>query len=315
MRTVTEAQVHKCLDYPRLVAALQRAHRGEKPLVGRSEVHHQKDEQTRQSFLNLPAWLPDKAMGLKSISVMPGNETAHNLPTVHAVYLLFDGVTGEPSAVIDGTSLTLRKTAADSALGSMLLSAPDVSSMLMVGAGAMAPHLVAAHRAVRPSISKIMVWNRTAHKADLLVHDLVASGIDATRVDDLREPAMQADLICCATSSTKPVIEGAWLRPGTHLDLVGSFTADMRETDDDVVRRADIYVDSRWFAIDEPGDLVQPIKSGVISADDVRGDLFDLCATDYVVDRNDETITFFKNGGGAHLDLFTALHLINELES
>ena len=155
MRFIPAEQVHRLLDYPSLVATLAEAHRGEKPMVDRSELHHEPIGEGRQTFLNLPAWIPGRAMGVKMITVMPANEAEWNLPTVHAVYQLFDGENGEPLAAIDGTALTLRKTAADSALGADLLAAPHPRRLLMVGAGALAPHLVQAHLTVRPSLASV----------------------------------------------------------------------------------------------------------------------------------------------------------------
>jgi ornithine cyclodeaminase len=314
MKYISAHQVDALLDYPSLIEALHVAHRGDKPIVGRSELHFERDADTRQSFLNLPAWLPGEAMGIKSIAVMPGNETAHDLPTVHAVYLVFDGQTGVPVATIDGTALTLRKTAADSALGANLLARADISTMLMVGAGAMAHPLVSAHRAVRPSLREVLVWNRTRAKADHLAEALREEGLEAQSVDDLEPASRRADLICCATSATVPHIRGEWLQPGTHLDLVGSFTPDMRESDDEAVRRADVFVDSRWYAIHEPGDIAQPLGDGVIEETDILGDLYDLCGETHGGRHSDTAITLFKNGGGAHLDLYTALHLLRRID-
>ncbi|HTN96600.1 MAG TPA: Gfo/Idh/MocA family oxidoreductase, partial [Nordella sp.] len=197
---------------------------------------------------------------------------------------------------------------ADSALGSRLLSSPEARILLMVGAGGLAPYLIAAHRAVRPSIDKVYVWNRDRAKAEKL-----AQAVKARVVDDLEEAAGQADIISCATSTTVPVIKGAWLKSGAHLDLVGGFTPDMRECDDEAVRRARLFVDSRWFAIDQPGDLGDPLRRGVITREDVEADLFDLCRDGYDVKRQPDDITLFKNGGGAHLDLFTALFIWRNL--
>lgn len=310
MHFIDASAVHDLLDYAGLVGALRAAHCRAKPLVDRAGIHRQGDGEGRQSFLNLPAWIPGVAMGIKSVTVMPANEQAHGLPTVHAVYLVFDGVTGAPTATMDGTALTLRKTAADSALGADILARRDVATMLMAGAGAMAPHLVAAHRAVRPAIERVLIWNRTGEKADRLAAQLRDEGVDASRVDDLEPAVRQADLVSCATSATAPIIAGDWLKPGAHLDLVGAFTPDMRECDDDAVRRCEIFVDSRWFAIHEPGDLAQPIADGVIAETDVRADLFELCGGEHGGRGDARGVTLFKNGGGAHLDLYTAQYLL-----
>jgi len=173
----------------------------------------------------------------------------------------------------------------------------------MVGAGGLAPYLVAAHRAVRPSIEHVLVWNRTAGKR-------VVGGEVVTVLEN---GARQADIICCATESTTPLTMGDWLRPGVHLDLVGSFTPDMRECDHQAVKRSCIFVDSRMFAIDQPGDLADPLKRGIIPRNKIEADLFELCRGERNFVHAPNDVTLFKNGGGAHLDLFTALHICNEL--
>lgn len=310
MQFVSAGNVHRLCDWGALIEALDEAHRGPIPLVGRSELHHKRDG-SRQTYFNLPAWQPQVAMGTKIVTVMPQNPAKEaSLPAVQAAYVLCDGETGTPLAVIDGTALTYRKTAADSALGSRLLSHPDAAMLLMVGAGALAPFLIAAHRAVRPSIRKVLVWNRDSAKASAL-----AASCRAKAVIDLEQAAREADIITCATSSTTPLVNGEWLKPGAHLDLVGSFTPEMRECDDEAVQRSRIFVDSRWFAIDQPGDLSSPLSRGIITRDHIEADLFDLCRSGLMRPRLPDEVTLFKNGGGAHLDLFTALFIWRALNS
>ena len=184
----------------------------------------------------------------------------------------------------------------------------------MVGAGALAPYLIAAHLAARPSLYRVMVWNRRMEKADELARSLAEIGIIASACE--LEPAVrQADIISCATASTAPLIEGRWLKAGAHLDLVGGFTPGMRECDDECVRRARLFVDSRWFAIDQTGDLGDPIRRGIVARDKVEADLFELCGRSPPIERRRDDITLFKNAGGAHLDLFTALHIWSSLAS
>ncbi len=308
MRVISGDRVHELLDFKALVGALREAHCGPLPLVERAEQHHDPGTGHPQSFLNLPAWIPGRAMGIKSITVIPGNERERGLPTVHAVYLVFDGTSGQPLASIDGTVLTYYKTAADSALGCELLARQDAKTLLMCGAGAMAKPLIDAHRSVRPSIERVLIWNRTAGKAAALAEQL--GGVEALAVGELEPAAREADLISCAMSSTEPYIDGAWLKPGCHLDLVGSFTPEMRESNDTAVQRASVFVDSRWFAIHEPGDIADPLSRGIIAETDILADLFELCTGAHTGRRTSDEITLFKNGGGAHLDLFTALHLI-----
>jgi ornithine cyclodeaminase/alanine dehydrogenase-like protein (mu-crystallin family) len=308
MQFVSASEVHRICVWQALIEALAEAHRGPVPSVARSELHYER-EGIRETYFNLPAWQPGVAMGTKIVTVMPQNPAqGANLPAVQAAYVLCDGRTGTPIVVMDGTALTYRKTAADSALGSRLLSRPDAATLLMVGAGGLAPFLIAAHRAVRPSIRNVLVWNRNSAKAAA-----VASSCDAIPVADLEQAARDADIITCATASTGPLIKGTWLKPGMHLDLVGGFTPEMRECDDEAVRRSRIFVDSRWFAVDQPGDLSSPLSRGVISRDCIEADLFDLCGRRPPKPRLPNDITLFKNGGGAHLDLFAALFIWKSL--
>ena len=179
MHMVTAADVHRICDWRRLVDALMAAHRGPTPLADRSELHAGRED-ARDTFLNLPAWQPGIAMGTKIVTVMPGNPASSRvLPAVQAAYVLFDGTTGTPVAVMDGTALTYRKTAADSALGARFLARREARILLMVGAGALAPYLIAAHRAATPSIGEVMVWNRDRSKAERLA--VTAGGTVAPR--------------------------------------------------------------------------------------------------------------------------------------
>src|SRR5262245_27731156 len=268
MDIIPAAEVHAICDYRKLAAALLEDHRGAEPLVDRSELHATGPRGERQTWLALPAFQPGVAMGAKLVSVMPANPRHHpEKPAVQALYVLFDGADGTPVAIIDATAMTYRKTAADSALGCDLLAASDAKVLLMVGAGGLAPHLVAAHRAVRPSVSEVLVWARRIESAVAL-----AGEVGGRAVASLESAVRRADIVSCATASTVPLVLGAWLKPGAHLDLVGAFTGDMRECDDEAVTRARLFVDSRWFAIDQPGDLGDPIRRGVVSRDRVRSE-------------------------------------------
>jgi ornithine cyclodeaminase len=285
------------LPYGELVDELQAAHGLPAPVSQRVVFG---PDGSHESFLALPAWQPDEAIGIKLVTVFPRNRAAGR-PSVQALYVLFDGMTGEPTALVDGTELTYRKTAADSALGARFLARDDASTLLMVGAGGLAPHLVAAHRAVRPSIERVLVWNRTPAGAES-----VAAAVGGIVVDLLDAAVSEADVISTATMAKDPLVEGRWLRPGTHLDLVGSFLPDHREVDDEAVVRSDVYVDDRLATLTEDGDLVIPLAAGLITADDVRADLWELCRGDVPGRADADAITLFENGGGGHLDLMTA---------
>ncbi|MGI9462356.1 MAG: ornithine cyclodeaminase family protein, partial [Aestuariivirgaceae bacterium] len=207
------------------------------------------------------------------------------------------------------------KTAADSGLGSQLLSNPDAKVLTLVGTGGLAPFAVRAHLSARPSIDKVHVWGRRPEQAARVASELKAFEIVAEPVKNLQTAVRQSDVVTCTTASTEPLVMGDWLKPGAHLDLIGGYTPQMRECDDQAVQHARLFVDSRWFAIDKAGDLGIPIANGLITADDVEADLFELCGEGYQVNRQPDDITLFKNGGGAHLDLFTAMFIAERYES
>jgi ornithine cyclodeaminase/alanine dehydrogenase-like protein (mu-crystallin family) len=289
-------RVHELLPYRDLVDALEAGHL-EPPADVRRTVYS--PEGSSNVYLGLPAWQPGVAIGVKLVTVFPDNLGA-GLPSVQAVYVLFDGEHGSPLATMDGTALTYRKTACDSALGSRFLSRQDSRTLLMVGAGGMARHLIAAHRCVRPSLDRVLVWNRTRDRAAA-----VAAAAGGEVADDLDAAVEQADIISTATMTRDPLIKGALLSPGTHLDLVGAYLPDHREADDGCVELATIYVDSRLAAVEESGDLVIPMEAGIIGHDDIAGDLFDLCSGAVGGRSSPNEITLFENGGGGHLDLMT----------
>jgi alanine dehydrogenase len=204
--------------------------------------------------------------------------------------------------------LTWMKTASDSALGSRLLSRENIETMLMIGAGQMAPHLVSAHCEVRPSLKQVNIWNRTADKAAALCASQAEKFplINFTAVSEIEANARKADLICSAIGSETPLIQGAWLKPGTHVDLIGAYTPTMREADDECFRRGSLFVDARETTIHHIGELMIPLASGVINEQDVLADLSDLCQQGHDGRQSNDEITLFKNGGGGHLDLMCA---------
>lgn len=305
---IDAATIARTLDYRGLVAHLRQAHQRPPPDVQRVLMQQRLASGTDNGFLIWPAWQHGSNLGIKICTLFPENR---HVPSVQAVYVLFRGDDGSVQALIDGTEETYWKTAADSALGADMLARTDAENFLMVGAGAMAPHLMRAYRAVRPGLKRMQVWNRTPEKARALVHSMAAelTGVVVEAVSDLAGAVQVADIVCCATSSAEPVLQGAWLKPGAHLDLIGGYTPAMRECDDEAVRRARIFVDSRWFTVEHAGDLTQPIARGVIRRDDVLGDLFELCAGKVSGRTSEDDITLFKSGGGAHLDLMTAQYI------
>ncbi len=304
MRTLGAAEIDAALEIEALIDALRRSFRAGAVVPVR---HHHRVEvpgAADGTLLLMPAWQAGGHMGVKVVSVFPDN-ARRGLPSVLGAYLLLAAGTGEVLALLDGPMLTLRRTAAASALAASYLARRDAARLLMVGTGALAPHLVRAHAAVRP-IGEVRIWGRTPSKARALAQRLDAVGLAAEATDDLAASVPAADVITCATMAIEPLIEGAWLRPGQHLDLVGGYRPDMREADDEAVRRATVFVDTRAGACTEAGDIVQAVAGGALDADTIAADLFDLCRGDHPGRRDDDEITFFKSVGTALEDLAAA---------
>ncbi len=241
----------------------------------------------------------------KTATIFPGNAEA-GLPTINGAMVLYSGETGIPEALLDFRLVTKWKTAADSLLGARLLARPESRRILIVGAGTVARSLVEAYSSVFKH-ARFRIWNRTPANAEKLVAEMSAEYRLETAAD-LAEAAGRADVIACATMSPDPVIKGEWLVPGTHVDLVGAYRPDMREVDDTALLRSRIFVDSRETAVEDIGELAQPIESGVLDRSSVIADYYDIASGSFSRQADDE-ITLFKNGGGAHLDLMTARYI------
>ncbi len=269
--------------------------------------HHHEIGNT--TLLLMPAWSKDWT-GLKTVTVKPDNSTT-GLPTVQASYMLIDNATGTPVVAMDGTELTRRRTAAASALAADYLARKDSQVLAIMGAGALALHFVQAHASVRP-ISKVLIANRSEDKAVAVAKQVETLGISAF-VMDAESAVKQADIVTCITSSTTAIVKGAWLKPGTHVDLAGAFKPSMRETDADVVGKARVYVDTYDGAEAEAGDLIHAVAEGTFDFAHVQGDLAALCSGKVKGRKNENEITLFKSCGTALEDLVAAVmvHLRN----
>jgi ornithine cyclodeaminase/alanine dehydrogenase-like protein (mu-crystallin family) len=311
MRFISGEEIRKALTFPILIAAMEASHR--RPKI---EIHDLLMGEEKALYFVRSAADHGNAFGSKLITSFPDNPKSKSdgLPAVQAVYVLFSGVDGRPLAVLDGTEITPWKTAADSALGAKLLAPAHPHTLAVVGAGTMAPWLVRAHLSVRPSIERVLVWNRTSQRALTLVSQLRAEGLAAEVALDLEAAVQQAEVITAATRSHVPLIQGAWLKPGAHLDLVGGYTPETREADDEAARRSRIFVDRRESAFDGVGDILQPIASGAIRKEDVLGDLYDLVSGGVEGRLSADDITLYKNAGGGHLDLMTAQAVLAQLD-
>jgi len=256
------------------------------------------------ALLNRAAWIKGAGIGIKTATIFPENlKRSPVLPSIHAVFNLFDDVTGVPTAIIDGILVTKWKTAGDSILGARLLARSDSKVVVIIGAGAVARSLIDAYREVFPGLERIILWNRTFDKARQL-----ASEKDVEAMQDLPAALALADIVSSATMAVEPFLDGDWIQPGTHVDLIGAYRPDMREAKDNLITKGSLFVDARETTIHDIGELSIPIANGVLSEDDVKGDFYDLCNGASGRSNPDE-ITLFKNGGGAHLDLMTALYI------
>ncbi len=293
------------LDRRALVDALDAAFR--QPIVVPGRQHYTVESAypggRPGTLLVMPAWRVGASLGIKLVTVYPDN-AGRGLPAVAATYLLLDAVTGEPRALLDGEELTLRRTGAASALASRHLSAPDASRLLMVGTGRLAPHLVESHALVRP-IREVRIWGRSAERSRRLAADLNRPQLHVEAAGDLESAVRWADIVSCATLARAPLVLGAWLRPGQHLDLVGAFTPEMCETDDAALARAELYVDTRIGALAESGEIVGAIARGVLNALDIRAELCELESGRFARS-HPGALTLFKSVGTALEDLVAA---------
>ncbi len=309
MRFIDAEELRRACDLPALIDALEAGHRGSRPEVADALLGP-----ARARSLIRSAHDGGRLVGSKLVTIFPANPEDRGLPSVQAVIVLFDAQDGRPRAALEATELTYWKTAADSALGARYLARPDARTLAVAGAGGLAPWLVRGHLAVRPGLERVLVWNRTPDKAARLATALQAEGVNAESKADLEAAVAAADIVTTATMARTPILKGAWLRAGAHVDLVGGFSPDTREADDETLKRARLYVDSRQSARDGVGDIVVPLKAGVIGEGDIEGDLFDLAAGAAAGRGSPDEITVFKNAGGAHLDLMVAAALLDRLE-
>jgi ornithine cyclodeaminase len=271
MINIDSAAIHRLATVASLIEPLRQAFASDS--VAPERAHFDLETQTdARSLLLMPSWRAEHGIGVKIVTVYPSNAD-QGLPSVNAAYVLLSWQTGEPLAMIDGRALTLLRTAAVSALAADLLAPKDSEVLLMVGTGALAPYLIEGHRAVR-NYRSVLIWGRNADKTAALARNLEARGWPTSAAADLQTAARSADVISCATLAREPLIKGSWLKTRCHLDLVGSFTPDMREADDACARGALIVIDTLG-ALQTSGDLIEPIAAGVTARDAIilLGDL------------------------------------------
>jgi|TARA_B110000967_G_scaffold124661_1_gene127418 ornithine cyclodeaminase len=313
MRVIDGPTTAQLLPYPALIDALHDAFsKGDGAATAPPRLHysvpepadHQHLPQADRTLLIMPSWANDAGVVVKLVNVVPSN-SARSLAAIQAQVLVADAETGAWSTLIDGATLTARRTAAASALAARYLAPTDAKTLLIVGTGRLSLELAHAHMSVRPSINKVLIWGRDQIKAAA-----VASQLDnAQAVNDLAQACGQADVISCCTLSNKALVKGAWVKPNTHIDLVGAYRSDLRETDSELVAKSLVFVDTYAGAHGEAGDLLQAAQEGYFDMANIQGDLHQLSGMTYK--RLDQSITLFKSVG-ASIEDFVAARMVAE---
>lgn len=290
-------EIEPKLDWLALTKAIEAGHRLPRAEVGDTFLRRRGD-----TLLTRSAWIDGMGLAVKAATIFPDNPKA-GIPSIDGSVTLYNDADGRPEALVDFKLVTKWKTAGDSLLSARFLARKDARDILIVGAGAVAQSMVEAYRAVFPA-AHFAIWARNPDAARAF-----ADATGAAPATDLEAAVGKADVIATATMATSPVILGKWLRPGTHLDLIGAYRADMREVDDEAMRRARLFVDARATTIHHIGEIMKPIASGAIKESDLLGDFYDI-ASGAFARQGDDDITIAKNGGGAHLDLMTARYIL-----
>ncbi|WP_163574472.1 bifunctional Delta(1)-pyrroline-2-carboxylate/Delta(1)-piperideine-2-carboxylate reductase [Halomonas faecis] len=311
MQIITGEQVAASLPWPALIERLATTFREgvESPPRHHHAMHRPDGEAT---MLLMPAWEPAGYIGVKMVNVFPQN-AEHGVPAISGLYVLSEGQHGQPLACLDGSELTRRRTAAASALAARELARTDAETLLVVGTGKLAPMVIEAHAAVR-RIRRVLVWGRNPEKAERLA-DAYRDRFDSVAVTDLAAASAEADVISCVTLSTEPLVRGEWLRPGTHLDLIGAFRPSMRETDGECLARSEVFVDTYAGARGEAGDIHQAIDEGLFSFEAIRADLAELLKEEKPGRSSDDAITLFKSVGASLEDLAAAIEVWEQREA
>ncbi|WP_235041361.1 ornithine cyclodeaminase family protein [Vreelandella profundi] len=309
MRVISAEEVARHLTWDGLIERLQTTFvEGiESPPRHHHAMHRPDGEAT---MLLMPAWETAGYIGVKMVNVFPQNAD-HGIPAISGLYLLSEGKHGQPLACIDGSELTRRRTAAASALAVKALANASAETLLVVGTGKLAPMVIEAHASVRP-IKRVMIWGRSRSKAAAIA-DEYAGRFETQVVEDLASAVAQADIVSCVTLSTQPIIKGEWLTPGTHLDLIGAFRPQMRETDAECLRRAQVFVDTYAGAKGEAGDILQAIEEGAFRFNDIKAELAEVLSGTKPGRSDQAAITLFKSVGASLEDLAAAIEVWESL--
>ena len=304
MKVYDKENVASSLQYGILIEALRKAFSSKITAPERVQHTIKNKNGSDATLLLMPAWKIGEHIGIKIVSVFPEN-TTNNMNAVHANYFLMNANDGKPIAVMDGTELTLRRTACASALAADYLVNKNVDTLLMIGTGNLAPHMIKAHCVVR-NYSRILIWGRNEEKAERLALSLNIKDKEILAKNDLKEALNVANVISCATLTQKPLIMGDWIKPGQHLDLVGAFTPDMAEVDSKAIAMSKVVVDTYEGALSESGELINALKEGLIKKKHILSDLRELVLEEKNIRKDSNDITLFKSVGTALEDLAAA---------
>ncbi|WP_299778124.1 ornithine cyclodeaminase family protein [uncultured Formosa sp.] len=304
--------IENTTDFKTLVSALKEGFASNDYLVPMRHHHDFPNPETKSdsTLLLMPAWQPGKSAGVKIATVSPGNGK-YNLPAIQGTYLYLDAVNGQLKAILEAKSLTVKRTAAASALASSFLSREDSESLLMIGTGALSTNLIAAHASVRP-IKKVFVYGRDFNKAKAICDQFINASFSIKAIKTIEEKISEVDIVSSATLSKTPLVFGSYLKPGQHIDLVGAYKKDMREADNDAILKASVYIDTYQGGLKESGDIHIPLSSGILKEDDIQADLFELCSNVKTGRKSDSEITLFKSVGHALEDLIAATYYFNK---
>jgi ornithine cyclodeaminase len=294
--------IQTALPYPLLVDALAQGLQQFAETPARSFFSPNQDA---SCVMIMPAWRPHQMMGVKLVSVWPENN-AKGESAVSAVYVLISCLDGRPLAVLDGTELTLRRTAAAAALAAKRLARENSETLAVLGTGSLSVPLVQAHTDTM-RFKNVLVWGRQFYKAQLVVNQLRELGIEVRAMSDLHKTLAMSDVVAVATTATEPFLKAAWVRPGTHISLVGAFTPQMAEAEPGLISKSQLFADCRASVLEKGGEVFQAIEQGLILDSDIIADLAELTAQSDRSWRHDaQAITVFKSVGFALLDLIAA---------
>lgn len=302
-------------NFPNLITELENMFANKELLVPMRHHHDFPNPEVgmESTLLLMPAWNPGEQAGVKIATVSPANGK-FDLPAIQAIYIYLDALKGSIKAIIEAKSLTVKRTAAASALASKYLSRKNSKSLLMIGTGALAPNLIKAHASVRP-IEKVFVWGRDFDKAQVLCKKLSMESFEITPIKKIADKISEVDIISSATLSPTPLVLGQYLRPGQHVDLVGAYRPDMREADDEAIKLSEVFVDTYEGGLKESGDIVIPLNNGLLTKKDIKADLFLMAGKHHSGRSSHDHITLFKSVGHALEDLAAASHYYNLFKS